>query len=134
MSNGASARSRGGKGVQIEVLLKGAEKLCAVYAVPGAMDKIAYLRHKHSLTSQSIAEYEVKVSQQQTRLARLNRTSELGQDEFPGNSSAHGDVETVFTEDDLQIQREEVLELERKKKDLEDRVAGMERDLGGLLR
>ncbi len=35
---------------------------------------------------------------------------------------------------DFQLEQEEIQELEKKKRALEDRVAGMERDLGGLLR
>jgi len=35
---------------------------------------------------------------------------------------------------DFKLEQEEIQELEKKKRALEDRVAGMERDLGGLLR
>jgi hypothetical protein len=35
---------------------------------------------------------------------------------------------------DFRLEQEEIQELEKKKRALEDRVAGMERDLGGLLR
>ncbi len=40
----------------------------------------------------------------------------------------------AVTEEDLEKEQEEIYELERKKRGLEDRVSGMERDLGGLLR
>lgn len=44
------------------------------------------------------------------------------------------DEEVAVTDEDLRCEEEEIGELERKKKELEDRVSGMERDLGGLLR
>ena len=42
--------------------------------------------------------------------------------------------EPEVTADDLRREEEEIRELEKKKRGLEDRVSGMERDLGGLLR
>ena len=39
-----------------------------------------------------------------------------------------------FTREDLEIEEAEIRELERKKRDLSNRVTGMERDLGGLMR
>lgn len=45
------------------------------------------------------------------------------------------DTESVIvTRADLQREEEEVQELERKKQSLEERVTGMERDLGGLMK
>lgn len=39
-----------------------------------------------------------------------------------------------MTAEDLQQEEEEIRALERKKRTLEDRVAGMEKDIGGLMR
>ena len=39
-----------------------------------------------------------------------------------------------MTQQHLESEEAEIRELERKKKGLEERVAGMERDLGGLMR
>ena len=39
-----------------------------------------------------------------------------------------------YTLEDLEREEEEIKELENRKRMLEDRVSGMERDLGGLLR
>ena len=38
------------------------------------------------------------------------------------------------TEDDIKREDDEIRELEKKKRQLEDRVQGMDRDLGGLMR
>ena len=40
----------------------------------------------------------------------------------------------MITVEDIKMEEEEILELEKKKRSLEDRVSGMEKDLGGLLR
>ena len=42
--------------------------------------------------------------------------------------------EDQITLEDLEKEEEEIKELESRKRMLEDRVSGMERDLGGLLR
>lgn len=38
------------------------------------------------------------------------------------------------TDDDIERELEEIKELEEKKRTLEERVSGMEKDLGGLMR
>ena len=43
-------------------------------------------------------------------------------------------LEDQYTLEDLEREEEEIKELENRKRMLEDRVSGMERDLGGLLR
>lgn len=42
--------------------------------------------------------------------------------------------EILVTEEDIQREDDEIRELEKKRRQLEDRVAGMDRDLGGLMR
>lgn len=42
--------------------------------------------------------------------------------------------EIPITVEDVQKEEEEIQELEKKRRALEDRVSGMEKDLGGLLR
>ena len=39
-----------------------------------------------------------------------------------------------FTVEDMRREEEEIAELERKKKALEDRVTGMEKDISGVMR
>lgn len=73
----------------------------------------------------------------------MNRRGDLSQEvddyELDEHRSIRNDDATKLTEilitvEDLEKEEQEIRELERKKRALEDRVSGMERDLGGLLR
>ena len=69
----------------------------------------------------------------------MNRpTSRTGYtDDDDGGRAEAGAAEEAsipLTKEDLEREEEEIKELERKKRGLEDRVTGMERDLGGLMR
>lgn len=132
-----SSRSNGRRAVNVEVLLQGAEKLCAIYPVAGAEQRILSLRTRHSRVAESVQEYESKVMKQQIRLNHTNRGDELddGMDaEGKDTLSVSVGKPSVMTEDDLRAEENEIRELEAKKKMLEERIAGMERDMGGLLR
>lgn len=54
-------------------------------------------------------------------------------DDFDAPDAMQQETVTV-TDEDIERELEEIRELERKKLALEDRVTGMERDLGGLMR
>ncbi|KAK5131543.1 hypothetical protein LTR08_000870 [Meristemomyces frigidus] len=129
--------------IDVEVLLEGAEKLAAVYPIPGATDKIAALRRRHEQLAANIAHYEDRVARNTQELQLMNRPNsrhaayaeeeeeevdEVGVDEAGGAGSI------VMTKEDLEREEQEIRELERKKRSLEQRVSGMERDLGGLMR
>ncbi|KAI9723642.1 MAG: hypothetical protein M1812_000942 [Candelaria pacifica] len=132
---GTETRDRGE--VNVEVLLKGAEN-----AIPGVSEKISALRARSDQLTSSIAHYEARVSKQATQLERMNRPRHFGgeeEEDDPDDDEINitpvatgGGVEV--TEEDLRREQEEIQELEKKKRGLEDRVSGMERDLGGLLR
>jgi hypothetical protein len=132
-SNNARARD----GVNVEVLLRGAEKLCEVYAVADAPEKIQALRNRHLEVAASISALETRVSKQQSLLDRRNKGLECdevsNEEEFQFESTPNEET-TTFTEQDFLLEEEQIRELETKKKALESRVSGMERDLGGLLR
>lgn len=105
----------------------------------GARERIAQLRSRYARIQTSLQHYEQKVVKQTRELERMNR-----QGDWDGDSPDDEDVvdeeeegnadDTVITDELLRLEEEEILELERKKKELEERVSGMERDLGGLLR
>lgn len=130
--SGRPAKEKGE--VDVEVLLEGAEKLCAVYAVPGAADRIAQLRRRHQQLSANIAHYENRVALQTRELERMNRPADFDEAEadLGGEEPVLESVRVAPV--DLQREQEELEELERKKKALEERVSGMEKDLGGLMR
>lgn len=124
--------------VDVDLLLKGAEKLCSVYPIAGAPERIVSLRSRYEQLNASIHRYETRVEKQAAQLARMNRHKDhVGDDdEMEDEEEEVEDVapEMEVTEDDIQRENELIAELEKKKQLLEERVSGMERDLGGLLR
>ena len=109
-------------------------------SVVGAPEKIASIRNRHSQVIDSVARYEEKIARQAAQLERMNRPQSAGgyydeeTDEAVGQKDGVETNEMVATEEDLQREQEEIRELEMRKKALETRVSGMEKDLGGLLR
>lgn len=132
---------RGGRDagdVDIEVLLHGAEKLCAVYPLPGALERIPAQRQKYAQQSNTLAYYEAKVGEQQGALERMNLERVLSEEEEDEEaneeeSAGAGAEGAAMTEEDLRREEEEVRELDKKKKQLQARLRAIERDLGGLL-
>lgn len=120
-----------GKGdVDIEVLLRGAEKLCGVYELPGARERIAALRSRHRNGINTTAYYETKVAEQAEQLASINTgwlDDEAQQHEAPDDESE------LWTDADLRREENEAREMELKKKGLQARLRAMSKDLGGLL-
>lgn len=99
------------------------------------------MRARHEQLSASIAKYEAKVAKQTLQLDRMNRPRDEGDDyEFDdedGEETAgvyeEAERET-FSAEDFKREEEEMRELEAKKRALEDRVSGVEKDIGGLMR
>ena len=124
--------------VDVDLLLKGAEKLCSVYPIAGAPERIVSLRSRYEQLDASIHRYESRVEKQADQLARMNRHKDHDgdDDEMEDEEEEVEDVvaEMEVTEEDIQRENELIAELEKKKQLLEERVSGMERDLGGLLR
>lgn len=128
--------------IDVEALLHGAEKLAAVYPIPGAGERIAQLRRRHQQLAANIEHYEGRVALQARELERMHRPSgmsDYGEEEdevIDEGVEAGGEDELIapMTKEDLLREEEEIRELERKKRGLEERVTGMERDLGGLMR
>lgn len=130
----ASGRVEGAAGdVDIEVLLRGAEKLCNVYPLPGALERIPALRQRWANQSNTLAYYEAKVAEQAERLGRMNkRPDEFGEEEEEEDVNV-GFMDSQMTEEDVRREEEEVRELDKKKRELQERLRAMEKDLGGLL-
>jgi len=118
----------------VEVLLAGAERLCAIYPVAGASERITSLRSRYRNTAESISHLEGKVAKQQAKLNRLNKSSDYGQDIYKSIDEDALPNEKMATQQDLDVEEQEIRELEAKKHALEERVSGIEKDLGGLLR
>ncbi|KAI9884934.1 MAG: 26S proteasome non-ATPase regulatory subunit [Watsoniomyces obsoletus] len=111
--------------LDVEILLKGAERLCAV-PISGAVDKISTLRNRH-------ARLKTSIDRQESMLAQISAGTQEDDRHEMFNDAPVDDVVEI-SEEDLKQVEEEIRSLERKKRELEDRVNGMERDLGGLLR
>lgn len=126
--------------MDVEILLRSAEKLCGVYPLPGALERIPAQRSKYAHSRSTLAYYEAKVSEQAEALGRMNKDhwrdeEDDDDDEDEGeNGDGGGDVEgEIITEEDLSREEDEVRELEKKKKELQERLRAMEKDLGGLM-
>ncbi|TAQ86756.1 hypothetical protein B7494_g4917 [Chlorociboria aeruginascens] len=115
-----------GKGdVNVEVLLRGAEKLNNVYSIPGVPDRIHSLRTRHGQLQNSLAHYETKVARQTRELQRMNKGDSWdgsGEEDEDREAVAGEETELEVTDEDLRREEEEIAELERKKKELEDRL------------
>ncbi|KAK1979204.1 DASH complex subunit Spc34 [Colletotrichum cereale] len=127
------AASKGGD-VDVDVLLKGATKLCGVYALPGALERIPQLRSRYAHQTNSLAYYEAKVAEHQAALERMNKDHWMneGDEGHEDEQEDEDEGEDLMTEDDLRAE-EIVRELDKKKRELQARLRTMEKDLGGLL-
>ena len=103
----------------------------ALSPVAGAQDKIASLRYRNQVISESIAELEERVARNASELESMSHLHDDDYDELDNASSPSAGVLDV-TDADIERELKEIRELERRKRNLEDRVNGMERDLGGL--
>ncbi|KAI0441236.1 DASH complex subunit Spc34 [Xylaria telfairii] len=125
---------RGGKDdVDVEVLLRGAEKLCGVYPLPGALERITAQRTKYAHSGSTLAYYEAKVEEQAEALRQMNKDHWMDDDDDEELEGDAGDNDEMITEEDLRRTEAEVRELERKKKELQERLRGMDKDLADLL-
>ncbi|KAK1638912.1 DASH complex subunit Spc34 [Colletotrichum phormii] len=130
------AASKGGD-VDVEVLLQGATKLCGVYALPGALERIPQLRSRYAHQTNTLAYYEAKVAENQAAVERMNKDHWMGEgddEQFDDEEDEEEVVgEDVMTEEDLRAEEEFVRELDKKKRELQQRLRAMEKDLGALL-
>ncbi|KAH7143679.1 DASH complex subunit Spc34 [Dactylonectria macrodidyma] len=115
--------------VDVSVLLRGAEKLCGVYELPGARERIAALRSKHAHGKNTMAYYEARVAEQAEQLASMNRDWMEDDEDEDGED----EEDATWTEEDLRREEEEARQMELKKRELQLRLKAMEKDLGGLM-
>ncbi|KAI2470748.1 DASH complex, subunit Spc34 [Annulohypoxylon bovei var. microspora] len=126
---------RGGKDdIDVEILLKGAEKLCGVYPLPGAPERIAAQRSKYAHSRSTLAYYEAKVAEQAEALGKMNKDHWMDEDEEEDREEdAAQEGGEVFTEEDLLREGEEIRELGKKKRELQERLKTIDKDIDGLL-
>lgn len=126
-----AADNNQGQGVDVELLLKSAEKLCGVYPLPGALERIPAQRSKYAHNLNTLAYYEAKVAEQAEALGRQHK--DMWSDEEEEEEEAPAADGAIMTEEELRREEEEVQELDKKKRELQERLKAMEKDLGGLL-
>lgn len=104
--------------------------------VAGAKEKIASIRSRHREITDSLGPLEKRVADQAAELERINISQYNDSDYHYGPESADMTKSEAVevTDEDIERELEAIRELEAKKRRLESRVTGMERDLGGLLR
>lgn len=98
--------------------------------VAGAQEKITSLRYRHELISDSIANLDNRVARNTAELDQMRDS--YGDDDYDNTGSLQPEAPEV-TDDDIERELEEIRDLERRKRALDDRVTGMERDLGALM-
>ncbi|CAK7563103.1 MAG: hypothetical protein SEPTF4163_000960 [Sporothrix epigloea] len=130
--------ARNSGNVDVNSLLKGAEKLCSVYALPGALERIPILRQKHSQQTNTLKYYENKVAEQAQQLEEMNRGRRNGDDADEEEDNFALTATTPAqpkgpSEEELRREEAEIRQLESKKKELQERLRALDKDLGGLL-
>ena len=113
----------------IDVLLRGAEKLCSVYALPGALERIPALRSRHSQLQSTLAYYEAKVAEQNDALEAMKRNRWMEDEHHDETAEEEG---AILTDQHLRREEEEVMEMDKRKRELQERLQMMEKDLAGL--
>ncbi|KAI5842415.1 DASH complex subunit Spc34 [Morchella snyderi] len=124
--------------VDVEVLLMGAERLGAVYHIPGAAERIERARERFEQLSESLENYEALVEAQKAELDLLHGRSGGGGEVEDEDDAMDGVVyedetpylrpgEEMVTEEMIRREEEEIGELERKKVELEARIRNTDR-------
>ena len=129
-------RTEGKAEVDLEVLLRGAEKLNSVYSMPGVPARIETLRRRYREIRGGLGHYETKVERLEREFGRMNGGGTWSGDDEVDEEEENdaGELGEIVTDEDIAREEDEIRDLEKKKRELEERVSGMERDLGGLLR
>ncbi|THY25465.1 hypothetical protein D6D01_05051 [Aureobasidium pullulans] len=115
--------------IDVELLLRGAEKLCRVYPIPGAFDRIGELRNRYAQLSANIAHYEERVAMQSAELDHLHQNhDDYDQDDYDDHDD-HVEPTLHMSKEDLMNEEDEIRALEDKKRALQSRVTSMEKDI-----
>jgi hypothetical protein len=100
--------------------------------VAGAQEKIANLRYRHEVIANSVAQLENRVATNTAELEQMRHSYDDDDDDFSPTPVSQSGIPEV-TDEEIEREMAEIAELERKKRALEARVTGMDRDLGGLM-
>lgn len=84
------------------------------------------------MIAESIAQLEDRVAANSAELESMRHSYEDDEDDVEPAPASQPEAPDV-TDEDIERELAEIRELERRKRSLEERVTGMERDLGGLM-
>lgn len=84
------------------------------------------------MISESIAQLEGRVATNTAELDQMRHSYGDDEDDFSPAPVAQPEIPEV-TDEDIERELAEIRDLERRKRRLEERVTGMDRDLGGLI-
>lgn len=120
--------------LDVQTLLEGASRLCAVYPLPGAAQEIERLRARHEQLTNNIAHYEGRVARNAVQLEGMKGSYSSSGGNHEVMEEKGGKETVLLTREELEREEKEVKVLEEKKRGLEERVNEMDKDLGGLMR
>jgi len=112
--------------VDVELLLLGAEKLNGVYHITKAGERIERARERYEQLAESVANYEALVAAQRQQLELLQHRDDYD-DELPVPQQ----VEAV-TDEMIEQEEQAIVELERKKEDMEKKIKGIDRKMNSV--
>lgn len=118
--------------VDLEVLLHGVEKLCNVYPRPDALERIGAIRRKNTQQWDTMAYYESGIAKQQEEASRRFNKDHLFSDEEDDDEEKNDAGDDRMTEEELRREEEEVRRLERRQRELRERLRTMGKDMSGL--
>jgi chromosome segregation ATPase len=90
------------------------------------------LRYRHEKIVESISRLEDRVAASTAELEQMRHSYGDNEHDLAAMPISRSDTLDV-TDEDLERELAEIRELEQRKRALEDRVTGMDRDLGGLM-
>lgn len=90
------------------------------------------MRYRHEMITESISRLEARVAANTAELEQMRHSYGDDEDDLAQVQISQSDTLDV-TDDHIERELAEIRELERRKRALEERVTGMDRDLGGLM-
>lgn len=124
--------------VDLSLLLHGAKKLAQIHPVPGVLERISGLQQRAQQLETNIAYYEARLAEQKTEMERMHNPVGVPDHSVDEVEDTLRDkltlLQTGAPADDPAAINNDIQQLEERKKALEDRVSGMDRDLNALAR
>lgn len=102
--------------------------------VSGAAEKISNLRYRYAQVTDSLEQLDARVVENTAELERISQAYDKDNDFDLAEQQPPQPQDTNVTDEDIERELEEIRELEQRKRTLEERMTGIDRDIGGLMR